>query len=191
MSINRDGELVELSQSSKSPASKGRPIQARGFMRKLAVLTASLVAGGVLVGTTSAQAATRQPVSVQQAFAATVMDVPARPTTAKTVINCGWVTCSLYLSRAQTRQLNTNIILAGGGFAGLATSCGLFALMSGPAAVITTVACGVEITVYGAFMLNAVSRAAGNNGCLRVRYVPGPTPTLVFYDDHSGYCHNT
>lgn len=103
-----------------------------------------------------------------------------------TVVNCGIVTCSLYLSRAQTRQLNTNIIAAGGGIAGLAASCGLFSLMSGPAAPIVAVACGVSISVYGGFMLNAVSRAAGDNGCLRVRY-----PALAFYDDHSSYCHNT
>lgn len=190
--INRDGELMKPSQASKSPAAKRRPLRTRGFMRKLAVFTAGLVAGGVLVGTGSAQAATLQPASVQQASVAKQAYAAARPTTAKTLINCGYVTCSLYLSRAQTQQLNTNINLVGnGGIGGLAASCGLFALMSGPASVVVTVACGIDILTYGAFLLNAISRAAGNNGCLRVRYVPGPVSTLAFYDDHSGYCHNT
>lgn len=108
--------------------------------------------------------------------------------TPMTVVDCGIITCSLYLSRAQTRQMNTNILAYGGGIAGLAASCGLFGLLTGPAAPIVVVACGVEIGVLGGFLLNAISRAAGDNGCLRIRY--GALPT-AFYDDHSSYCHNT
>jgi len=103
------------------------------------------------------------------------------------VTNCGIITCSVYLSRAQTKSLNKNINAYGGGIAGLAASCGLFSLMTGPAAVFVAVACGVSIAVYGGFMLNAVSHAASSNYCLRVRY---PIP-LAFYSDNSGYCHNT
>jgi hypothetical protein len=67
------------------------------------------------------------------------------------VDDCGWVTCSLYLSRSQTRWLNDNIALAGGGF-----------------------------------ILNAMTHAAGDNGCFRIRY-----PALAFDDDLSSFCHNT
>ena len=186
---------------------KGRSMKTRRFTALSASLAAGLVAVGVLAGPTPAHAAATRPAPAQQTFlaegpgwsiytesptipTATAVHI-ARPDGVKplTVINCGWVTCSEYLSRAQTGQLNTNIILAGGGFGGLAVSCGLFTLMSGPAAVIVAVACGVSITIYGAFMLNAVARAAGNHGCLRVRY--GGGAALFFYDDHSSYCRDT
>ena len=105
------------------------------------------------------------------------------------IINCGVITCSLYLTRAQTKKLNYNINLAGGGIDGLAASCTLFTLMGGAAGIIVAAGCGSEILVYGGVFGNAVSHAAGNNGCLRVRYVPGGL--LAFYDDHSSFCHNT
>jgi hypothetical protein len=108
--------------------------------------------------------------------------------TPMTVRNCGVATCSVYLSRAQTRSMNTNIYAYGGGIAGLAASCGLLATFTGPAAPYVVVACAAEISIYGGFLLNAVSRAAGDNGCLRIRY--GALP-LAFYDDHSSYCRNT
>ena len=114
--------------------------------------------------------------------------VAASPNSGET-INCGDITCSLYLTRAQTKELNYNIDQAGGGIDGLAASCGLFALMGGPAGIIVATGCGSEILVYRGFFLHAVSHAAGTNGCLRVRYVPGGL--LAFYDDHSRYCHNT
>jgi|GEM_PF-6905189 len=108
--------------------------------------------------------------------------------TPMTVVDCGWVTCSVYLSRNQTQSVNTNIIAYGGGLAGLAASCGLISILTGPAAPFVAVACGVEISVLGGFLLNAVSRAAGDNGCLRIRY--GALPT-AFYDDHSSRCHTS
>jgi hypothetical protein len=83
--------------------------------------------------------------------------------------------------------LNTNINLAGGGVAGLAATCGLFSLMAGPAGPVAAVACGAEIIVYGAFMLNAVSRAAGDNGCFAVSYGAGG---FLFYDNRSSFCKN-
>ena len=104
------------------------------------------------------------------------------------VTDCGWVSCSLYLSRAQTRWLNYNIALAGGALASGAAFCGLAALISGLAAVFVGIGCAVFWAVYGAFLWNAVTHAAGDNGCLRIRY---GALGFAFYDDHSGFCHNT
>ena len=104
----------------------------------------------------------------------------------RTVYDCGWVTCSVYLSRAQTRWLNYNIALAGGGIAGLVAFCGLMALVSNVAAVFVGVGCAAIVAIYGGFIINAITHAAADNGCFRIRY-----PTWAFYDDHSVFCHNT
>lgn len=124
-------------------------------------------------------------------------------TTPGSVIACSGTNCSLFLTRAQTRQFNNNVNLAGGGTVGLGVSCSLFTLMSGPAGVIVAVACGAGIAIYGGLLLNAVSRAAGDNACLRVqfrairvhvplthitKYVP-ISPGLAFNDDQSSNCH--
>ena len=103
-----------------------------------------------------------------------------------TVYTCGWVTCSVYLSRAQTGWLNYNIALAGGGIAGLAAFCGLMALVSNVGAVFVGIGCAAIVAIYGGFIINAITHAAADNGCFRIRY-----PAWAFYDDHSSFCHNT
>lgn len=104
------------------------------------------------------------------------------------VTNCGIITCSLYLSRAETRQANYDILAWGGGIGGLAAACGALAVITGPAGVVVGAPCGALILVEGGFLLNAISHAAGDGGCLRVRW--GALPT-AYYDDHSSYCHDT
>lgn len=55
-------------------------------------------------------------------------------------------------------------------------------------AAFVAVGCGVVVAVYGGFIMNALSHAAGDNGCFRMeRSIFG---YYAFYDDHSGYCHN-
>ena len=118
-------------------------------------------------------------------------DTPHRVATSPNsgeTFNCGVITCSLYLTRAQTKELNYNIDLAGGGLLGLGASCTLFALMGGVAGIIVAAGCGAEIGVYGGWFVDTVKHAAGNNGCLRVRYAPDGL--LAFYDDHSSFCRN-
>jgi len=102
---------------------------------------------------------------------------------------CGWASCSLYLNRQQTHRLSYNISLLGGGLAALTASCALFALLTGPAAVVSGFGCAAVMAIWGGFILNAVSHADAENGCLRVRY--GAPWLAGFYNDHSGYCHNT
>jgi hypothetical protein len=117
---------------------------------------------------------------------AVATDSAASPAAASDMIHCDGAICSLYLSRAQTQELSTNSNLVGGGVAALAVACTLFTLMSGPASVIMPIVCAVGLTSLGSFFLNAASRAAEDNGCLRAQLLP-----LAFYDDHSRYCHNT
>jgi hypothetical protein len=112
----------------------------------------------------------------------------ARPAAASYAIHCDRATCSLYLSKAQTREFNTNLNLAGGGVTGLAVACSLFALI-GPDGMATV--CEVGIAIGGSFFLNAASRAAQDNGCLRVQFLRLTFVPLAFYDDHSRYCHDT
>lgn len=103
-----------------------------------------------------------------------------------TVKHCGWVTCSVYLSKSQTWRLQYNVNLLGGGIGGLAASCGLLSIMTGPAVPFVVTGCAAFVAIYGGFLLNALSRAAASNGCLRIRW-----PVYAFYNDHSSYCRAT
>lgn len=104
------------------------------------------------------------------------------------VNDCGIVSCSVYFSRGETRAINRRINLAGGGLAGLATICGWMMSASGPAYHIAGLNCTVAVMTYGPFFLDAVSRAAADNHCLRIRY--GPMQPYLFYNDNSRYCRN-
>ena len=101
------------------------------------------------------------------------------------ILNCGWITCSIYYSRSTTKQLNKNILLDGGGLGALALQCS-WAAFAGPIGVAAGIACGTVVVLGGSFLLNAISRAAGSDYCLRIRF---PIP-LAFYSDNSGYCEN-
>ena len=105
------------------------------------------------------------------------------PAAASDVTQCEGVVCSLDLSKAQTRELNANFNLASGGVADATALCGLLTVMSGPAGIIVPIICAVGVTFEGSAFLNAISRAAEDNGCLRIQFLPP-----AFYDDHSGYC---
>jgi hypothetical protein len=106
-----------------------------------------------------------------------------------TVVDCGIVTCSMYLSRPQTIWANYNISLFGGGIAALAMACTAIAAMTGPAAPFVEFACVAGIAVEGTFLLNTIIRTAGDNGCLRIRTSVAGGLAAAFYDDHSTYCH--
>lgn len=106
--------------------------------------------------------------------------------TPMTVVDCGWASCSVYLSRSQTQAAYGAINSLGGGIGGLVAACGLISLMGGPAGVIIAAACGAEVAVLGGFLLNAINNAATSNGCLRIRY----GAFTAFYSDHSGFCHD-
>jgi hypothetical protein len=104
--------------------------------------------------------------------------------TASDVTHCDGAVCTLDLSKSQTRELNANLNLASGGVATAGALCGLLTLISGPAGIIVPIICVIGVTFEGSFFLNAISRAAGDDGCLRIQFLPP-----VFHDDHSAYCH--
>lgn len=104
--------------------------------------------------------------------------------TASDVTHCDGAICSLDMSKAQTQELNTNLNLLSSGVEGAAALCSLLSVMGGPAGIIVRIVCAAGVTFVGSFFLNAISRAAGDNGCLRIQFLP-----TVFHDDHSNYCH--
>jgi hypothetical protein len=103
---------------------------------------------------------------------------------ASDVIHCDRAVCSVDLSKAQTRELYTNLNLASGGVASTAAFCGVLISLPPPSDIIAPILCAVGVTFVGSLFLNAVSRAEEDNGCLRIEFMPP-----VFYDDHSSYCH--
>jgi hypothetical protein len=109
--------------------------------------------------------------------------------TPPTAVNdCGVISCSVYFSRGETRAINRRINLAGGGIQGLATICGWMMSASGPAYHIVGLNCTVAAITYGPFFLDAVTRAAADNYCLRIRY--GPVQPYLFYSDNGQHCRN-
>ena len=109
---------------------------------------------------------------------------PSSQGTAPDVAHCQGVVCALDLTRAQTREFNANLNIANAGATSAAALCGLVALVTGPGAILDPIICAVGVTFVVSFLLNAASRAAGDNGCLRVQFFPP-----AFSDDHSSYCH--
>jgi hypothetical protein len=87
----------------------------------------------------------------------------------KLITNCGYITCSYYLSRKQTRYLAENGVAA-------------------------TIAAGL-IPKVGPFLSAAVGlatwksqHAAKKNQCLRIRVLLGSSVPAGFYSDGSKYC---
>ena len=103
--------------------------------------------------------------------------------TPDSVTHCGWITCSIYLSRAQTLNSYYYVLGMGGApLANLVRLCG-YADFAGPFAA---VGCAAVVAAGGIFLWNAISGAAQTGGCLRVRF---PIP-FGFYNDHSQWCHD-
>jgi hypothetical protein len=110
------------------------------------------------------------------------------------VSNCGIVTCSLYLSRAETKWLNDNVSVdsAVGGSAPVAVLCSVLiaaTIETGPGAAIVGGVCTAEGLIDVGFLTNAISHAATSHGCLRLRG-PGLPGMVWFYADHSEYCRD-
>lgn len=112
---------------------------------------------------------------------------------------CHPTECSWYVTRAQTRQLNAKILpWKDYGQAGVTFVC---ALLGGvPAAGLYLAAsCGFVGSVYFSSIVNAISHAAAENGCLRLDIPRSLSPYTFamiggipsFSADDSSYCHNT
>lgn len=118
---------------------------------------------------------------------------PQPPNNPKIVMDCGYVTCSAYLSRGLTKWVERKINpVANAGtkiMAGAASmACGIAAIESGPGAIAAGTFCGVVAAVYGDAFVNTVRTASSRNECVRVRFVPPYVAIVGLYNDNSGYC---
>jgi len=120
----------------------------------------------------------------------------AYPVVADPNVNCGIITCSLYLTRTETARLwgqlsqyQNSSTAAIGLAAGVA--CALVLSPTGPGAAIAAVICAGAAAIYGGFFIDKLGQAANSGNCLRVRYttVPGlPSVPNGIYNDNSQYC---
>lgn len=100
--------------------------------------------------------------------------------------DCGWVTCSLYLSHERTVWLYNNAGKTEGGYLGLGT---LLCAVVADADIWVGAGCEAIILAYGGAIQDAVNKAVRDNGCLRWRFPRTGTAIYGFYDDHSKFCH--
>lgn len=119
----------------------------------------------------------------------------AYPIVADPNVNCGIVTCSLYLTRGETAKLwgqllqyqnASNAAIAGAS----AVACAAVFSFSGPGAGVAAAVCGAAGAVYGGYFLDKLGQSANSGNCLRIRYttfagVPAPN---AMYNDNSQYC---
>lgn len=98
----------------------------------------------------------------------TVYPVVADPAVTR---NCGWTSCSIYLSVTRTRELKArlnSLAVEGATFANSAAMCGAIGFASGPAGVLTGPACGAIWWLGMRLLKNTVDTAVRTGGCLRV-----------------------
>ena len=125
--------------------------------------------------------------------------VPTRttryPIVADPNVNCGWVTCSVYLTRSETANLwgrlgqyqnSSTAAIAGAA----AAACAIVFSGTGPGAGVAAAVCGPAGALYGAFFIDKLGQAANSGNCLRIRYTSvGPLPVVSgLYNDNSQYC---
>jgi hypothetical protein len=108
-------------------------------------------------------------------------------------VNCGYVTCSAYLSRSATKEANSKLTIGGGGYAGAATLyCGAITAAFVPAGV----ACAAAAAVDGPWIAQEIQDAATQHGpkgaCLKVTWtkpIGNIPPTITWWSTNNGrYC---
>ena len=111
--------------------------------------------------------------------------------------NCGWVTCSVYLSRDLTKLLRQKLdpVKNNGPKAlteAAALACGVAALPSGALGTAAASSfCAAAAAIYGESFVNTLITAESKNQCVRLRTLgPGPSTSIVgMYNDNNGkYC---
>ncbi len=111
----------------------------------------------------------------------------AAPLTAAATNECGYVTCSLYFSRNETKAIDRYLQRnQAAGTAGIATAAAAACAATGIGAVVAALCAGAG-AIYGGRLVDQVHHAATTNGCLRIRYTRGGA-VVGLYSDHSKYC---
>jgi hypothetical protein len=95
--------------------------------------------------------------------------------------NCGWVTCSVYLSRSMS-YVDSNTL------AGLSLYytllCGTIGFFGGWIGALVGLACAV----YGWWVVAVLNSASNNNACLKITGVPYPTSITYISTNQGSYC---
>jgi len=124
--------------------------------------------------------------------AAAVTQPATAPLTTAAITDCGFATCSLYLSKSQTKSV-ANYLLRNqnAGTATMATAAAAACAATGIGAL-AAILCGGAGAIYGGRLIDQFVHASNTNGCIRIRYYdpPGLAPPAVLgvYSDHSKYC---
>ena len=105
-------------------------------------------------------------------------------------INCGYVTCSAYLSRSVTRAAYEKSTVGAGGYAALAIL--VCAPLHVPPLTPVGIACDVAATAQGPWIVQELSDAATQHGargaCLKVTFTKVP-PAITWWSTNNGqYC---
>jgi hypothetical protein len=101
-------------------------------------------------------------------------------------LGCGWLHCSVYLTRSATRTLG-RILKATSPLTGLAiarAAAGACSGLSGGTAVMVCIAAG---EILGQALVNALVNATAQGGCLRIRFGP-PLLVTAASVSHGSYC---
>ncbi|MEV6300797.1 hypothetical protein AB0M02_15415 [Actinoplanes sp. NPDC051861] len=108
-------------------------------------------------------------------------------------VNCGWVTCSAYVSRSATKSIAGRLQRYQNASSGaIGVAAGAACAATGIGGVVAGV-CGAVGIIYGGFAVDQFVHAANTNACVRFRYVRTPHPPYysapLIYVDRSKYCH--
>ncbi len=110
-------------------------------------------------------------------------------------LDCGFVTCSAYLSRSATRSIGHFLSRYQTSSATAIAGAALTACASTGAGAVVAAICGAVGATYGSFLIDQFLEASKKNRCIRFRYgrlpvPPGFTGPLLIYVDNSKYCKN-
>ena len=107
-------------------------------------------------------------------------------TSAAAGINCGIITCTLYIYRGSTRSIDNYVARYSN--ASTAAIAAAFAAACLPLGGFPAVVCGGAAAVGGGYAIDQFNYAAGHNQCIAVEFLT--VIPINVYPTNNGYCHN-
>jgi hypothetical protein len=108
--------------------------------------------------------------------------------------DCGTVTCSVYIGRSVTKQIQSRLArYANSSAAVLATAAATACAATGVGGLFVPLCAGAG-ALYGSFVVDQFNYAASHKMCVRIRFTaapvpPAPVPAVTgIYTDSSGFC---